>query len=130
MTSRMRRCRSGSGQRLRAPLGTPPLLHPAEDFIDLRPALGHEGPACVGDAVDLATVLLDGADVAHVLEHLQGRVDGARAGGVEAAEALFECLDQLVPVRGLVLELVEDDVLEITALEHLAAELVEAEFTT
>jgi hypothetical protein len=31
---------------------------------------------------------------------------------------------------GLLLELLEDDVLEIAALEHLAAELVEAEFTT
>src|ERR1700681_211659 len=116
--------------RLGAPLGAPALLHPAEDFVDLRAALGHEGATGVGDAVDLAPVLLDGADVAHVLEHLQGRVNGARAGRIETAEPRFESLDQLVPVGGLVLELVEDDVLQVAALEHLAAELVEAEFTT
>ncbi len=33
-------------------------------------------------------------------------------------------------MRGLVLELLEDDVLEIATLEHLAAEPVEAELTT
>src|SRR5260370_42588630 len=116
--------------RVRAPLGAPALLHPAEDFIDLRPALGHEGATGVGDAVDLAPVLLHGGDVAHVLEHLQRRVDRARAGSIEATEALLERFDQLVPVGRLVLELVEDDVLEIAALEHLTAELVETELTT
>src|ERR1700693_1039707 len=116
--------------RLRAPLGAPALLHPAEHFIDLRLALGHKGAAGIRDAVGLAPILLDGANVPHVLQHLEGRVDGARAGGVEAAEALLERLDQLVPVGGLVLEVLEDDVLEIAALEHLAPELVEAELTT
>ena len=116
--------------RLRTPFGAPALLHPAEDFVDLRPALAHEGAAGIRDAVDLAAVLLDGADVAHVLEHLQGRVDGARTRGIEAPEALFQGLDQLVAVGGLVLELVEDDVLEVAPLEHLTAELVEAELTT
>ena len=115
---------------LRTPLGAPALFHPAEDLVDLRPAFGHEGTAGVGDAVDLAPVLLDGGDVTHVLEHLQRRVDGAGARGIEAAEALLERLDQLVAVGGLVLELVENDVLEVAALEHLAAELVEAELTT
>jgi hypothetical protein len=33
-------------------------------------------------------------------------------------------------MRGLVLELLEDDVLEIAALEYLAAEAVESELTT
>src|SRR5207245_10812000 len=108
---------------LRAPLGAPSLLHPAEDLVDLRPALGHEGAAGIRDAVDLAPVLLDGADVPHVLEHLQRRVDGAGTRGIEAAEALLERLDQLVAVARLVLEQVEDDVLAAAALEHLAAEL-------
>src|SRR5689334_1995082 len=116
--------------RLRAPLGAPALLHPAEDFVDLRPPLGHEATTGVGDAIDLAPIFLDRADIAHVLEHLQGRVDGARTRGIEAAEALFQGLDQLVAVGWLVLELVENDVFEIAALEHLAAELVEAELTT
>src|SRR6266550_5337401 len=115
---------------LGAPLGAPALFHPAEDLVDLRPPFGHEGTAGIGDAVDLASVLLDGADVAHVLEHLQCRVDGAGARGIEAAGALLERLDQLVAMGGLVLELVEDDVLEVAPLEHLAAELVEAELTT
>src|SRR5439155_1635412 len=115
--------------RLRAPLGAPSLLHPVEDLFDLRLALVYEAPAGVGDAVDLASILLDRADVAHILEHLQRRIDGAGAGGIEAAEALLERLDQLVAVGRLVLELLEDDVLEIATLEHLAAELVEAEFT-
>src|ERR1700694_1957412 len=116
--------------RLGAPLGAPALLQPTEDFVDLRAALGHKGVTGVGEAVDLASVLLDGTDVAHVLEHLQGRVDGTRAGRVETAESLLEGLDQLVSMGGLVLELVEDHVLQVAALEHLAAELVEAEFTT
>src|SRR5207237_7705568 len=52
---------------LRAPLGAPALLHPAEDLVDLRPALGHEGATGIGDAVALGPVLLAGADVARVL---------------------------------------------------------------
>src|SRR5260370_16998145 len=116
--------------RVRAPLGAPAVLHPAEDFIDLRPALGHESPTRVGDAVDLAPVLLHRGDIAHILEHLQRRVDRARAGGIEATKALLERLDQLVPVGRLVLELVEDDVLEIAPLEHLTPEPVETELTT
>src|SRR5438128_2549517 len=115
---------------LRSPLGAPALLHAVEDFVDLRLALVHEAPTGLGDAVHLAAVILDGADISHVLEHLQRRVDRARAGSIEAAEALLECLDQLVAMGGLVLELLEDDVLQIAALEHLASKLVEPEFTT
>src|SRR5207248_3261900 len=49
--------------------------------------------------------------------------------GIEATKPLLERLDQLVAVRGLVLELLQDDVLQIAALEHLPPKLVEPEFT-
>src|SRR5207237_1118554 len=81
-------------------------------------ALGQEGAAGIGDGVDPAAVLLLAADEALVLEQLQDGVDRARAGAVEAAEALLEGADHVVAVAGLLGQQLEDDVLEVAALEE------------
>ena len=111
--------------RLGSPLGAPPFTGAAEHLVDLRLLLGQVAAPRIGDAVDLATLLLLSADIAHVFEHLQRRIDGTRARAVEAAEAVLQGADQLVAVRRLVLEQVEDDVLEIAAVEHLPTESTE-----
>src|SRR5439155_21322672 len=90
----------------------------------------HDAATRLGSAVPLSAVLLDGTDTSHVLEQLQRRVDRTRAGGIDATEPLLECLAQLVAVGRLVFELLEDDVLQIAALEHLVPKLVEPEFKT
>src|SRR5262249_31131435 len=63
-----------------------------------RPALGL-GPALVGQRVAVAALGLLGRDEPLVLEHLQRRIDGAGARLPDAAGALADLLDDLVPVH-------------------------------
>ena len=111
----------------RARRGIPARADAAADVVHGRRLLGQVAPTFVGDRVDLLAFLLARGDVAEVLEHLQRRVDRARAGPVVAAHAVFECTNDVVTVAGLVLEQIEDDVLEVTATEEaLAWRLAEA----
>ena len=110
---------------LPAPRRIPAVAHPPEDLVDLGPALGEERRAGLGDAVGPLAVLALGGHVAEVLEHLQGRIDRARAGGVEAAHALLERAHQLVTMGRLVLEQFQDHVLEIPLLEHPRPKTIE-----
>src|SRR5919199_5169697 len=93
--------------------GLPAGGDPLADVINGR-LLGLEvAPTLVGNGVDLFALLLAGADVAEVLEHLQGRVHRAGARPVVAAHAVLEGADDVVAVARLVLEQLQDDVLEV-----------------
>src|SRR6478672_3517961 len=95
------------------------LADAVEDRVDRLLVLDEVGATGVGDLVDLLSFIAgNDAGVAEVLEELEGRVDGAGAGGVGAAEALLERLDDLVAVAGLLLEEAEDDVAQVALLEH------------
>src|SRR5262245_45528768 len=73
------------------------------------------------DVVDLLSLALLDAHVAHVLEELERGIDGARRRRVPAAHPLLERLHDLVAVPGLLLQQAQDDVLHLARLEHLMA---------
>src|SRR5207245_503699 len=80
---------------LTAELRVPAVAHPVPDLVDHWLALGQESPAGLGHGIDLLAVLLDDRHVSHVLQKLERGIDGARAGGVEAAKAVLQRPDQL-----------------------------------
>src|SRR5215212_2250001 len=90
----------------------------APDILDGAPVLIQELPPLVRDGVDFLAVSLSGAHVLHVFEQLQRGVNGAGTRRVEPAGPLFQLPYNLVAVRGLVLEQVEDHVLQVPLLEH------------
>src|SRR5581483_1493388 len=99
-------------------LGALPAAQAGHDVVHDLAVLGEERAAGGRQGVGLAAVLSRRADVAHVLEHLQGGVDGPWAGRVGAAEALAEGADDLVAVAGLLVQEIEHDVLEVALLEQ------------
>src|ERR687893_2831718 len=78
----------------------------------------QELPSSVRDGVDFLAVPLGGAHVFHVFEQLQCGVNGAGTRRVEPAGPLLQLPYNLVAVRRLVLEQVEDHVLQVPLLEH------------
>src|SRR5215218_3428334 len=99
-------------------LPVPTSPDPAPDGIDGAPIFLQVLSAFIGDCVDFLAVPLRGGYVAHVLEQLERGVNGAGAGRVEPAGPLLELPYDLVAVGGLVFEHIEDDVLEVSPLEH------------
>src|SRR5262245_10535485 len=89
----------------------PPMVVPLATLF--RPVLGQKRAAGVGDGVDLLAVdLADSHEIA-ILQHLQGRVDRAGAGGVHAAAALLDCLHHLIAMHGPLLQQLQQRELEI-----------------
>ena len=57
---------------------------------------------------------------AHLFQHGQQRIDHAGARRVGAADAMFDLLDDLVAVAGLLCDQRQHDELEIALIEHAA----------
>ena len=82
---------------------------------------GEFGFAGFGDAEDALPVLLGGVDQVFVFELLEGGVDAAGAGAVEAARALFELFHYLVAVFGTLVEEGEDSEADFAGFEEAGA---------
>src|SRR5262249_8389357 len=65
----------------------PPGADARADVVDSGLLLVEVAAAFVGDGVDLLALFLTRADVAQVFEHLQGRIDRARARAVATVHA-------------------------------------------
>ena len=96
------------------------LAHPVEHLVDGVAVLVEKGLALGRDVVGLPALGLHHPHVPLVLQELEGRVDRARRRAVPAAEPLFHCLDDFVPVPRLFAKQPEDHVLHLAGFEDLA----------
>jgi hypothetical protein len=108
-------------RNLGALCGIPARADARTDVVDRGLLLGEIAAALIGDRVDLLALLLRRGDVAEVLQHLQRRVDRARARPVVTAHAIFEGADDVVSVARLVLEQLEDDDPQVATPEESLA---------
>ena len=103
-----------SPSRAGAPVSFPPLAVAAGPVLVLL-QIGDPG---LGDRVDLLALFGGGSHQVLVFQGLQGGVDGARAGAVEAARTLLHLADDVVAMPGLVLQQVEDGEPDAASLEE------------
>ena len=73
------------------------------------------------DRIELAIGFLHGDGLADLVEICQGRIDHARARGVEASRALLERADQLIAMSRLLLQQSQQHQLQFISAELAAA---------
>jgi hypothetical protein len=78
----------------------PPAFYLAFDFFNDFLLFFQEFLAFFGNGVNLFPVALGRADITHIVEHLEGRVNAAGAGRIKAVEKLFQRAYYLVAVAG------------------------------
>ena len=94
--------------------------HALENVIDRGAVVFELLLPFLGDGVELACALGGDGGQAGLLEEGEHGVDDAGAGGVGAAELLFDGLDQFVAVAGLLGDEVEEEVAEVVGAEDPA----------
>src|SRR3954469_23829881 len=77
-----------------------PIYRTGPGILDRGTLRGYVLLATLGDDVDPTAIVLRGANVTLILEHLQVRVNNPRAGRVTSAQPLAYLLDELVAMVG------------------------------
>jgi hypothetical protein len=98
--------------------GPPAVAHMAPDIIDGLRLIVQKLQPFIGDRIDFFPILFLGRDITHIFEILEGRIDDSRTRRVKAVEPFLQFPDDFVPIAGLVLEQIKDQVLELPSMKH------------
>src|SRR5690242_6918054 len=79
--------------------------------------LAEVGSSSLGQLVDSLAIDLARADLPQILQHLQRRVNRARAGRVGNLRTLLDLADDLVAVLGPIFEDAQDQELDVTPID-------------
>jgi hypothetical protein len=98
--------------------GSPDVAHMTPDIIDGLRLIVQKLQPFISDRINFFSILLLGCDIAHIFEILEGWIDNPWARRVKAVELVLQFPDDFVPMAGLVLEQIKDQILEFSFMKH------------